>query len=63
MNKLTKILVSMLGATNVLMDVLTPILLVFLWIKFSGLTDFGSYLFYAIGLFASLFRGIRFWIK
>ena len=63
MNKIKTIIISVLGACNVLVTVATPIILASLWISVSGLNDWGSYLFFGVGLLASAFRGIKFWMK
>lgn len=63
MNKISTISLSILGAVDVVVNVATPILLALFWVKLFGLNDMGSYLMYGIGLVATIFRGIKFWIK
>jgi len=63
-DKLKIIILAILGGADVIINIVTPILLVFMWLKLSGFTDWGSYIFYGIGLLASLFRAIRIgWLK
>lgn len=63
MNKIKTIILSILGASNVLISLLTPILLASLWIEFNNWVGWGSYLLYGIAFLSTAFRGIKFWIK
>ena len=55
---------AILGGINVIIDVATPIVLVLMWQRIFGLANFGAYLFYTMGLLASVFRGIKIgWMK
>ena len=63
MNKLIKIILSILGGMNVLLDVITPLIISLLWIKIFTTTGFGFYLIYIIGFCASSFRGIKYILK
>jgi len=58
------IFLSILGACSVLIEIITPLLLVFFWVKLFGFTGFGSYLMYVIGLLGTVYRIIRVgWLK
>ncbi len=59
MNKLKKIILAVLGGADTLIHVITPIVLVSLWVSIVGLEGWRNFLFYGIGLLASLFRGIK----
>ena len=59
MNKLSKILLSILAGIEAVFYIFSPILLVALWVNIFGLYDFGSSLVYMIGLFATVFRAIK----
>lgn len=64
MNKKIKSLLAILGGVDVVVYVATPIMLALLWVKMFGLNDWGSYLFYGLGLVATIFRGIKIgWMK
>ena len=64
MNKLIKFLVAVLGACSVVFDIVTPIVLVlFLVTTVSSLTPFYLNALIIAGLFASLYRGIKFCIN
>lgn len=62
-NRFKTIFLSVLGGCNVLIDLLTPLMLILLWTKIFNVTGHGLQLYLVIGLLASLFRGIKFWIK
>jgi len=59
MNKKLKILFAVLGGIEVIFHTLTPLLVAILWVNSSGMTDFSSMFFYAIGILATLFRAIK----
>jgi len=59
MNKLTTSILAILGGINVTITMFTPIILSVLWIRVAGLDDWTSYLFFGLGLFATLFRAIQ----
>ena len=59
MNKFSTILLAILGGINVTIHMFTPIILSALWIRVAGLEDWTSYLFFGLGLFATLFRAIQ----
>jgi len=64
MNKFKTIILAILGASDVIINIITPILLVFVWISLSGFKDWGSYILYGVGLLATIFRAIRIgWLK
>lgn len=59
MNKIIKILLAILGAIDVVATILTPILLVLVFVKVFGFNGWGSYLLYGVGLVSGIFRGIK----
>ena len=59
MNKFLIIILAILGGINAVVSMLTPIVLVMVWIRFAGLQDWQSYLFFSLGLLATLFRAIQ----
>jgi len=59
MNKLITIILAVLGGINVTINMFTPIILAVLWIRVAGLNNWTSYLFFGLGLFATLFRAIQ----
>lgn len=64
MNKLTKILLGILGGIDVTISMFTPIILAVIWVTIVGLNDWTAYFFYGIGLLATLFRAIKIgWLK
>jgi len=64
MNKLKKIAIAIFGGIDAVMYMITPLILVVLWVNVSGLVNFSSYFFYGIGLVATIFRGIKIgWMK
>lgn len=50
---------AVLGACSVLIEIVTPLFLVFFWVKLFGFTGFGSYLMYIIGILATVYRIIH----
>ena len=64
MNKLTKILISILAGIETVFYIVTPILIVLIWSALFGVDSIGSSIIYYIGLLASVFRGIKIgWLK
>ena len=64
MNKLQKIIISILGGCNVFMDLATPIFLVWVFLELFGMVShWSTYLLIIVGIFATLFRGIKFIVK
>lgn len=64
MNKLKLILLSILGGMNVLITVISPILLILVYLAIFGIEGhWTSYAFIILGCGASLFRGIKYWVK
>ena len=63
MNKVFVILLAFLGAINIVIDVIIPILLVLIWQKVFGITTNGAYVLYGMAMLASVFRGIKVWMK
>ena len=59
MNKLTTMILAILGGINVTISMFTPIILAVLWIRVAGLSNWTTYLFFGLGLFATLFRAIQ----
>jgi len=59
MNKLSKILIAILGAIDVVASILTPILLVLVFVKVFGFNGWGSYLLYGVGLVSGIFKAIK----
>ena len=64
MNKLIKIMLSIMGGVDVLFYTITPILIAVIWTNLFGINDIGAYVMYAAGLISSVFRGIKVgWLK
>jgi len=64
MNKIGKIILSILAGVEVTFYLVTPILLASLWTAVFGFDSFGSNLIYAMGLGATIFRAIKVgWMK
>jgi len=59
MNKKLKIILAVLGGIDTTIYLFTPIILAAIWISIAGLNDWKSFLFYGLGLFSTLFRGIK----
>ena len=59
MNKVSTVLLAILGGINVTIDMFMPILVAALWIDLNGLNSWTAYLFYGLGLLATLFRAIK----
>lgn len=64
MNKLLKIIIATLAGIETTFYLVTPIMIASLWVIVNGLNDWTTYLFYGIGLVATLFRAIKIgWMK
>jgi len=59
MNKIIKIIIAILGGIDIFVYVVTPIFLLFLWQEIFGVAGWTGYVFYGLGLLATLFRGIK----
>ena len=59
MNNIQKILLAILAGVDTVIYLITPIILVILWVRINGLNDWTSYFFWGLGLLAALFRGIK----
>jgi len=62
-NKFKLVLLSILGGINVVMTIFTPIILAVIWVSITGLNNWTEYLFYGVGLLATLFRAIKIGLK
>jgi len=63
MNKLTKILLSIIGGMDITFTIFSPIIIGTIWIKIVGL-GWSSYFIFGLGLFATIFRAIKIgWLK
>lgn len=64
MKTLKKVLLAILGACDVVIYIITPIILLALWINVFGLRGIGFYILFGVGLLATIFRGIKIgWMK
>jgi len=65
MNKIIKIIFSVLAGANVFITVSTPIFLILVWLALFGIPNhWSSYTLIILALMASLFRAIKIgWIK
>jgi uncharacterized membrane protein len=65
MNKLSKILLGILGAIEVVFSIFMPIAIAILWIHITSYQGVGSYFLYGLGLLSSIFRAIKTggWLK
>jgi len=59
MNKFNTIMLAILGGISVTIEMFTPIILSVLWMRVAGLGIWTSYLFFGLGLLATLFRAIK----
>ena len=50
---------ALLAGIDTTIRIFTPIILVVLWVSVAGLDDWLTYLFYGLGLLATLFRAIK----
>lgn len=58
MNKFKKIMLSIMGASDVIITILTPLFLIILWVNFFGVS-WSTYLFIVICLLSGFFRAIK----
>jgi hypothetical protein len=64
MKKTNKIILSILAGIDAVIYMFTPIIISAIWINITGLKSFGSYLFYILGLLATIFRAYKIgWMK
>jgi hypothetical protein len=64
MNKVTKILLAIIGGIDVTFSMFLPIIVAALWIDLNGFNNWTSYLVFGVGLFSTLFRAIKIgWLK
>ena len=64
MNKIQKIILSILAGIDTTIYMFTPIIISAIWVSVSGLNNLGSYFFYIFGLLATTFRAYKIgWMK
>jgi hypothetical protein len=65
MNKIQKITLAILGGVETVFNIVSPILLVILWTRYTSLTGSASLLLILVGCIASVFRAIKVggWLK
>ena len=64
MNKLIKILLSILAGIDVTINIFTPIILVAIWVSLAGTDNWLDLLFYGLGLLSTIWRAIKIgWLK
>lgn len=64
MNKINKIILSIIAGVDVVFYTITPILIAIIWSQLFGINDIGAYVMYGAGLISSAFRGIKVgWLK
>lgn len=65
MNKIKKVFISLLAASDVFMTVVTPILLALVWLAIFGIKGhWSSYTLIVLACLSSFFRAIKIgWIK
>lgn len=59
MNKTMTILLAVLGGIEATFYIFTPIFISVLWVNFVSVLDWRGYIFYGVGLLATLFRAIK----
>jgi hypothetical protein len=59
MNKIITIFLAIIGGVDVVMTIVTPAILILLWIKIFGITDTKSVILLIITLVSTLFRAIK----
>ena len=59
MNKAMTAFLATLGGIDATFYIFTPIFLSILWVSFVNVFDWKVYIFYGVGLFATLFRAIK----
>lgn len=62
MNKLLKIIISILAGISTVFEILTPILLAILFISLSGINTL-SWIIFICGGLAGIFRAIKIWLR
>lgn len=62
MNNLSKVLLAILAGIETTFSIFVPIIIAVIWVSVVGFDAWGSYLIYGVGLFATLFRAIKFLI-
>lgn len=62
MNKITKIIFSILGAIDTVFSIITPLLLSQMVILLLHLTNINQLIILIVGLISSIYRGARFFI-
>ena len=64
MNKISRILIAVMGGIDVCINIFTPIILMTIWTTLISLEGWKEYLFLIGGLLASLLRAIKIgWFK
>ena len=63
MNKSGRFFVAVLGGFNVMFELFSPIAISLLLLKVYSFSGFNSYAILTVGLLASLFKAIKFWLK
>jgi len=64
MNKLKKIILSILGGIDITFYMFTPIMIAVIWIGLAQLEVWQIYTLFGVGLLATLFRAIKVgWLK
>jgi hypothetical protein len=59
MNKLTKVLLSILAGLEAVFSMVIPIIVATLFVEIFNLGEINTYLIYGLGLVSTLFRAIR----
>ena len=63
-NKTKTVFLATLGGIEAVFSIISPILVVSLWVEFMTSTNDLNWLFYGLGFCAALFRGIKIgWFK
>lgn len=57
--KIPKIIIAILGGIDAVFNMILPILVCALWVKYWQMEGFMSNFFYTIGFLTTLFRGFR----
>jgi len=52
-------ILAILGGCSVIIEMTTPLFIVFIWTRLFGFYGFSSYLLYLIGFLASVYRAIK----
>ena len=59
MNKIQTISLAILGGVEAIFSIATPILIALLWIKYSGLIGWSSWVLVTAGIMSCMFRAIK----